>query len=81
MKLGPFEIRRSSPTMRERKQVAVREFGQYGGIEYMGDLVLKLEALLSRLSPLPPEASRPAPPAPPPDPGPSRDRFELIELD
>jgi len=40
----------------------------------------KLEALLSRLS-LPPEAARPAAPPPPPDAGPSRDRFELIELD
>ncbi|HYV67155.1 MAG TPA: hypothetical protein VE964_12995 [Myxococcales bacterium] len=41
----------------------------------------KLESLLSRLSPLPAEASLPAPKPPPPDPGPSRDRFELIELD
>jgi len=41
----------------------------------------KLEALLSRLSPLPPEADRSPAPQRPPDPGPSRDRFELIELD
>jgi hypothetical protein len=41
----------------------------------------KLEALLSRLSPLPPDAApRPDPPRNP-DPAPSRDRFELIELD
>jgi len=39
----------------------------------------KLEALLSRLSPIPPESA--APPSPPPDAGPRRDRFELIELD
>jgi hypothetical protein len=41
----------------------------------------KLEALLSRLSPLPPEGARASAPQRPPDPGPSRDRFELIELD
>jgi hypothetical protein len=41
----------------------------------------KLEALLPRLSPLPPEAARAVAPATPPEPGPSRDRFELIELD
>jgi len=41
----------------------------------------KLESLLSRLSPLPPETTRAAPRPAPPDPGPSRDRFELIELD
>ena len=39
----------------------------------------KLQALLSRLSPLPPDAA--PPPAPPPAAGPNRDRFELIELD
>jgi hypothetical protein len=38
----------------------------------------KLEALLWRLSPTP-DVAAPAPPAP--HPGPSRDRFELIELD
>jgi len=41
----------------------------------------KLEELLSRLSPQPPEAGRAPAPQRPPDPGPSRDRFELIELD
>ena len=50
-------------------------------LAWEGEALRKLEALLSRLSPLPPEAARPAPPPPPPDPGPSRDRFELIELD
>jgi hypothetical protein len=41
------------------------------------EAVRKLETLLSRLSPLPPAP----PPQRAPDPGPSRDRFELIELD
>jgi hypothetical protein len=41
----------------------------------------KLETLLSRLSPLPPELAPAPAPQRPPDPGPSRDRFELIELD
>src|SRR6266849_9270530 len=41
----------------------------------------KLEELLSRLSPQPPEAGRAPAPQRPPDPGPSRDRFELIELE
>ncbi|MFL5312711.1 MAG: hypothetical protein ACJ79H_19930 [Myxococcales bacterium] len=44
----------------------------------------KLESLLSRLSPLPPEATPPQPsPSEPrePPPSPRRDRFELIELD
>jgi len=41
----------------------------------------KLETLLSRLSPLPPDApNRPALQRPT-EPGPSRDRFELIELE
>ena len=41
----------------------------------------KLEALLSRLSPLPPDAAPRPDPSRNPDPAPSRDRFELIELD
>jgi len=41
----------------------------------------KLEALLSRLSPLPPDAAPPPVPRHDPDPSPRRDRFELIELD
>ena len=41
----------------------------------------KLEALLSRLSPLPPEVAPPPDPPRDPDPAPRRDRFELIELD
>jgi hypothetical protein len=46
------------------------------------EAVRKLEALLSRLSPLPPQAgSAPAAPQAAPASGPSRDRFELIELD
>ncbi len=41
----------------------------------------KLESLLSRLSPLPPDAPAPSAPHPEPAPSPRRDRFELIELD
>jgi len=41
----------------------------------------KLEALLLRLSPLPPDAAAPPEPRRQPDPAPARDRFELIELD
>ena len=43
------------------------------------EAVRKLETLLSRLSPLPPPPDAPPPRAP--DPTPSRDRFELLELD
>jgi hypothetical protein len=41
----------------------------------------KLESLLSRLSPLPPESAPPTVPRHEPEPSPRRDRFELIELD
>ena len=41
----------------------------------------KLEALLLRLSPLPPDAAPPPEPRRQPDPAPTHDRFELIELD
>jgi hypothetical protein len=43
------------------------------------EAVRKLEALLSRLAPLP--ASPAPPPQSAPDPGSGRDRFELLELD
>ena len=41
----------------------------------------KLESLLSRLSPLPREAPTATPPRRESEPSPTRDRFELIELD
>jgi hypothetical protein len=49
--------------------------------DWEDEALRKLEALLSRLSPLPPDAAPRPDPSRNPDPAPSRDRFELIELD